>query len=35
VVGVGKKQLGIPKRRLEENIKKDFKETEWNSVDWT
>jgi hypothetical protein len=30
----GKKPLGRTGRRLEDNIKIDFKETKWNGMDW-
>jgi hypothetical protein len=30
----GERQLGRPGRRLDDNIKMDFKEMVWESVDW-
>jgi hypothetical protein len=30
----GKRPLGSPKHRLEDNIKMDLKETGWEVVDW-
>jgi hypothetical protein len=30
----GKRPLGRPRRRWEDNIKMDLKQTEWESVDW-
>jgi hypothetical protein len=29
-----KRLLGRPRRRWEDHIKNDLKETEWESVDW-
>jgi len=31
----GKRSLGTPKRKWEDNIKMDLKEMEWKVVDWT
>jgi hypothetical protein len=30
----GKKPLGTPRRRLEDNIKIDLREIEWCGIDW-
>ena len=30
----GKRQLGRPRRRWEDNVKIDFLEAEWKCVDW-
>jgi hypothetical protein len=30
----GKEPLGRQRRRLEDNIKMDLRETEWNGMDW-
>jgi hypothetical protein len=30
----GKKPLARPRRRREDNIRMDMRETEWKSVDW-
>jgi hypothetical protein len=30
----GKKLLGRPRRRREDNIKMDLQEVEWGAVDW-
>ena len=30
----GKRPLGRPSRRWEDNIKKDFQEVRWRSMDW-
>jgi hypothetical protein len=30
----GKRPLGRPRRRLEDNIKMDHKEIRWESVEW-
>jgi hypothetical protein len=30
----GKRPLGRPKRRREDNIRMDLRETEWEDVDW-
>jgi hypothetical protein len=31
----GKRVAGRPRSRLEDNIKIDFRETAWDSMDWT
>jgi hypothetical protein len=31
----GKRPLGIPRRRWEDNIKIDLREIGWDGVDWT
>jgi hypothetical protein len=31
----GKRSLGRPRRRLEDNIKMDLREIGWSSMDWT
>jgi hypothetical protein len=31
----GKRLLGIPRRRWEENFRMDFGEIEWGGMDWT
>jgi len=31
----GKKTLGIPKCRWEDNIERDFQEVGWRCMDWT
>jgi len=30
----GKRSLGRPRRSWEDNIRTDFRETEWEGVDW-
>ena len=30
----GKRQLGRPRRRWEDNIKMDFQEVRWGGMDW-
>jgi hypothetical protein len=30
----GRRQLGRPRRRWEDNIKMDLREVEWQGVDW-
>jgi hypothetical protein len=30
----GKRPLGKPRRRLEDNIKMDLREIEWGGMDW-
>jgi hypothetical protein len=30
----GKRRLGRPRRRWADNIKMDFREIEWNCMDW-
>jgi hypothetical protein len=30
----GKRPLGIPRRRWEDNIKKDLQEVKWRSMEW-
>jgi hypothetical protein len=30
----GERSFGRPRRRLEDNIKKDLKEVEWGDMDW-
>jgi hypothetical protein len=31
----GKRPLGIPRRRWEDNIRMDLREVEWGDMDWT